>query len=102
MNRRRFVQGLLATAGGAALLSACGDGTQTKSASQATSTTNGIVLNRGNGAEPKSLDPAVIDGIWEAQITGDMLLGLTTEDAENSTRNRARALSPSLVEPAEK
>ena len=41
------------------------------------------MLNRGNGAEPKSLDPALIDGIWEAQISGDMILGLTTEDAES-------------------
>jgi oligopeptide transport system substrate-binding protein len=64
-------------------LAACGDGTQTKSASRSTGGTTGIVLNRGNGAEPKSLDPAVIDGIWEAQISGDMLLGLTTEDAES-------------------
>jgi oligopeptide transport system substrate-binding protein len=74
----------LATVCGAPLiaLTACGDGTQTKSASQATSGTE-IVLNRGNGAEPKSLDPAVIDGIWEARISGDMILGLTTEDAES-------------------
>jgi oligopeptide transport system substrate-binding protein len=64
-------------------LAACGDGTQTKSASQSTGTTGAIVLNRGNGVEPKSLDPAVIDGIWEGQIAGDMLLGLTTEDAES-------------------
>ena len=42
------------------------------------------MINRGNGAEPKSLDPAVIDGIWEAQIAGDMLLGLTTEDANSN------------------
>ena len=43
MNRRRVVRGLLATVCGAALiaLAACGDGTQTKSASQ--STANGRV-----------------------------------------------------------
>ena len=63
-------------------LTACGDGTQTNSASSP-GTANEIVLNRGNGAEPKSLDPALIDGIWEAQISGDMILGLTTEDAES-------------------
>jgi len=85
MGSAPVVRGLLATVCGAPLiaLAACGDGTQTKSASQSGGATNGIVLNRGNGAEPKSLDPAVIDGIWEAQITGDMLLGLTTEDAES-------------------
>src|SRR5262245_59383145 len=64
-------------------LSACGDGTQTKSASSSAGIANEIVLNRGNGPEPKSLDPALIDGIWEAQISGDMLLGLTTEDAQS-------------------
>src|SRR5262245_45234325 len=64
-------------------LSACGDGTQTKSASSSAGIANEIVLNRGNGPEPKSLDPGLTDGIWEAQILGDMLLGLTTEDAES-------------------
>lgn len=85
MNRRQVVRGLLATVCSAPLiaLAACGDGTQTRSASQAAGATDAIVLNRGNGVEPKSLDPAVIDGIWEGQIAGDMLLGLTTEDAES-------------------
>lgn len=41
----------------------------------------GVVLNRGNGFEPKSLDPAQIDAMWEANIVGDMMMGLTTEDA---------------------
>ena len=81
----RVVRGLWAGLCGALLiaLSACGDGTQSKSASSSTGATNEIVLNRGNGVEPKSLDPALVDGIWEAQIVGDMLLGLTTEDAES-------------------
>jgi oligopeptide transport system substrate-binding protein len=38
-------------------------------------------LNRGNGLEPKSLDPHFIDGTWEANIVGDILVGLATEDA---------------------
>ena len=42
---------------------------------------HGTVLNRGNEGEPKSLDPQFIDGTWEANIVGDMLVGLTTEDA---------------------
>jgi oligopeptide transport system substrate-binding protein len=66
-----------------AALAACGDGTQSRPASGPQSAAGEIVLNRGNGAEPKSLDPAVIDGIWEGQIAGDMLLGLTTEDASS-------------------
>lgn len=39
------------------------------------------VLNRGNGAEPKSLDPDFVDLIPESNILGDLLLGLTTLDA---------------------
>jgi oligopeptide transport system substrate-binding protein len=66
-----------------AVLAGCGDGAQNQSAPASAGAANGIVLNRGNGAEPKSLDPAVIDGIWEGQIAGDMLLGLTTEDASS-------------------
>ena len=38
-----------------------------------------VVLNRGNGPDIKSLDPAFIEGIWEAWVVGDMLMGLTTE-----------------------
>jgi oligopeptide transport system substrate-binding protein len=43
-------------------------------------TSHGMVLNRGNGGEPKTLDPQQIDGTWEANIVGDMFLGLTTDD----------------------
>jgi oligopeptide transport system substrate-binding protein len=39
------------------------------------------VLNRGNGAEPDSLDPQFAGGTWEQNIIGDMLVGLTTLDA---------------------
>ena len=38
-----------------------------------------VVLNRGNGPDIKSLDPAFIEGTWEAWVVGDMLTGLTTE-----------------------
>jgi oligopeptide transport system substrate-binding protein len=41
----------------------------------------GVVLNRGNGAEIKSLDPAFIEGNYEQWLLGDVLVGLTTEDA---------------------
>src|SRR6266850_2769987 len=63
------------------LLGACGDGTQPRGSAARGDAAQGIVLNRGNGAEPKSLDPALIDGIWEAQVVGDLIVGLTTEDA---------------------
>jgi oligopeptide transport system substrate-binding protein len=41
----------------------------------------GTVLNRGNGAEPESLDPAFAGGAAEINILGDMMVGLTTLDA---------------------
>jgi len=41
----------------------------------------GTVLNRGNGAEPESLDPAFAGGSAEINILGDTMVGLTTLDA---------------------
>jgi oligopeptide transport system substrate-binding protein len=38
-------------------------------------------LNRGNGAEIKSLDPHFIDGLNESNVEGDLLIGLLTMDA---------------------
>lgn len=40
-----------------------------------------MTLNRGNGSEIKSLDPHYIDMVSEAAVLGDILIGLTTEDA---------------------
>ena len=40
------------------------------------------VLKRGNGAEPKSLDPQIAEGVPEANILLDLFEGLTTHDAE--------------------
>jgi len=39
------------------------------------------VLNRGNGAEPESLDPAFAGSTMETNILGDLMVGLTTLDA---------------------
>ena len=39
------------------------------------------MLNRGNGAEPESLDPAQAGSAAEINILGDMMVGLTTLDA---------------------
>ncbi|HEX4532667.1 MAG TPA: peptide ABC transporter substrate-binding protein [Rhizomicrobium sp.] len=36
-------------------------------------------LDRGNGSDIKSLDPAFIQGNWEAWLLGDVIVGLTTE-----------------------
>ena len=35
----------------------------------------------GNGAEPLSLDPAKIDGVWEGAIVDQLIVGLTDRDA---------------------
>jgi len=42
--------------------------------------TDGVVLHRGNNAEPLSLDPHKANGTWENNIIGDMFVGLFTED----------------------
>src|SRR5271156_4147703 len=38
-------------------------------------------LNRGNGAEPDTLDPHLASTQYECNILGDLFLGLMTEDA---------------------
>jgi oligopeptide transport system substrate-binding protein len=45
------------------------------------STFDNKTFNRGNGAEPDSLDPQKIQLSWENNIVGDMFMGLMTEDA---------------------
>ncbi len=62
------------------VLTACGD-SATKPAAPAQSLN---VLNRGNGAEAESLDPALADTSWEQWIIGDMMIGLYTEDASGN------------------
>jgi oligopeptide transport system substrate-binding protein len=41
-----------------------------------------IILKRGNGAEPDTLDPQKATGQWENNILGDMMMGLMTEDPD--------------------
>ncbi|MFI4974007.1 MAG: peptide ABC transporter substrate-binding protein [Caulobacterales bacterium] len=43
--------------------------------------TGQICFLLGNGAEPGSLDPAKIDGVWEGNIVGELIEGLTDVDA---------------------
>ncbi|MGY9105626.1 MAG: peptide ABC transporter substrate-binding protein, partial [Alphaproteobacteria bacterium] len=79
MNYRQNA-GILAAAFGALLmLSACGDGTQ--SAQDSDAEAGLIVLNRGNGGEPKSIDPHFIQGTWETNIDLDLFTGLTVYDS---------------------
>ena len=41
-----------------------------------------LCLADGNGAEPTTLDPALIDGVWEGNIVSQMIVGLTDIDAD--------------------
>ncbi len=43
-----------------------------------------VLLNRGNNAEPLSLDPHKASGTWENNIIGDMFLGLFTDDPDGA------------------
>lgn len=40
-----------------------------------------VTLHRGNQNDPDTLDPHKSTGSWESNILGDLLIGLTTEDA---------------------
>jgi oligopeptide transport system substrate-binding protein len=42
-----------------------------------------VVLNRGNSADPESLDPHKTSTVYEAHILRDLFLGLTTEDVRS-------------------
>ena len=44
-----------------------------------------VVLHRGNGTEPDTLDPHRAAGTWENNIIGDMFLGLTTEAVDGTS-----------------
>jgi oligopeptide transport system substrate-binding protein len=39
-------------------------------------------LRIANTGEPRSLDPHAISGTWEGRVTGELFMGLTTEDAD--------------------
>lgn len=60
------------------------------------STADDKTLNRGNGAEPDTLDPHKAQGQWEYNIIGDMFVGLMTEDiAGNPAFGAAESYSAS-------
>jgi oligopeptide transport system substrate-binding protein len=85
MNGLKTRRAFLASAGSAALLAACGQGGTAAQNDAAASTHPGeAVLNRGNAAEPMTLDPHLAQSVWENNIIGDLLIGLTTEDAQGN------------------
>jgi oligopeptide transport system substrate-binding protein len=45
------------------------------------SSSDSKTFNRGNAAEPDTLDPQKIQSNWENNVVGDMFMGLLTEDA---------------------
>ncbi len=64
-------------------LGACGQaGNQQSNAGGDDTAPGEVVFYRGNAAEPDSLDPHFAQGVWESDIIGDMLMGLTTDDAD--------------------
>lgn len=76
---RRFLERKLwCLAAGFTLLAACGGG-DTPTSAGGRMAADGMVMYRGNGAEPDTLDPHQSGATWESNIIGDMLLGLTTE-----------------------
>ena len=76
--RRVFDLKLWVIACATMLLGACGqdDGQQVGADG---SQPNEIVFNRGNSAEPDTLDPHHAQGVWESHIIDDLLMGLTTK-----------------------
>ena len=44
-----------------------------------------MVLHRGTGGEPGTLDPHQASGTWENDVVGDLFLGLLTEAADNAS-----------------
>src|ERR1700742_2823610 len=96
-NRNRFTRRAALSAGA---LTAAGIGVfafRGRSARGFTlSTADGKTLNRGNGAEPDTLDPHKALSQWEYNIIGDMFVGLMTEDAAgNPTFGAAASYTPS-------
>ena len=43
------------------------------------------ILNRGNGAEPDTLDPHLATGHWEGSIINDIFVGLFTKGEDGSS-----------------
>jgi oligopeptide transport system substrate-binding protein len=77
MNKISAVRPFLIAIGAALLLAACG---QSEQAQQDLSAQENItILNRGNTAEPRSLDPHYAQAQYESTIVGDLMMGLTID-----------------------
>lgn len=80
--RQQTRRSFLISAGSAALLASCGQN-RGSSQNQFAARPGEVVFNRGNAAEPASLDPHHTQGNYEDNVMGDMLIGLTTYDARS-------------------
>jgi oligopeptide transport system substrate-binding protein len=69
----------LALGGGAALI--LGGGFLASRGKEARIPPQPGTFHRGNVAEPFTIDPQLVDAAWEDPIVGDMIMGLTTENA---------------------
>jgi oligopeptide transport system substrate-binding protein len=78
LSRRQF--GVLLAMGLA--LAGCGRPNDAQNnAGATTGALDNTVLHRGNAAEPETLDPQLGQASYENNIIGDLMMGLTTEDA---------------------
>jgi oligopeptide transport system substrate-binding protein len=68
-------------AGAMLVIGACGQADDPQVGADTTGNPVEVVYHRGNAAEPDTLDPHLAQGSWEDNIIGDMLIGLTTENA---------------------
>ena len=58
------------------------------------STSDSKTFNRGNSAEPDSLDPQKIQTAWENNIVGDMFMGIDLSSVQELMRYQEMASVP--------
>jgi oligopeptide transport system substrate-binding protein len=80
MAQTKRAHGLWAALAASLFAAACGGGSDETRPGGTPAFERGV-LYRGNGAEPKSLDPHQASGTWEDAIIGDLIVGLVTDDA---------------------
>jgi len=83
MDNGRWTRRAMMAGGATVLIGGAAFGIRTRPGPGITfSTADAFTINRGNGAEPDTLDPHKASGTWENNIIGDMFMGLMTDDAD--------------------
>lgn len=77
--REQTRRSFLISTGSVALLASCGQ-SGTSAQARFAARPGEVLFNRGNAAEPLSLDPHHVQGNYEFDIVGDLVTGLLTED----------------------